>query len=67
MYRPYKKELIRLKNLDLSESDEKTFVQHCHTIGIIPMITVFTNNGLRRAANAGFSYFKIALFLIVNY
>jgi sialic acid synthase SpsE len=66
MYRPYKKELIRLKNLDLSESDEKIFVQHCHTIGIIPMITVFTNNGLRRAVNAGFSHFKIASYDSTN-
>lgn len=66
MYRPFEKEIARLKSLDLSESDEKAFVHHCLTIGVIPMITVFTNNGLSRAVKAGFSHFKIASYDSTN-
>jgi sialic acid synthase SpsE len=60
IYRPYEKEVARLKGLDLSFETEKWFVQFCHNQSIIPMITVFTHKGVERAKFAGFKSIKIA-------
>jgi len=60
MYRPFKKELERLRKLDLSLEDEKSFVKYCLDIDIQPMITVFTKSGVDRAFEAGFKKIKIA-------
>ena len=59
-YRPFKVEYERLSKLDLSEADEKWFVQEAIFQGLIPMITVFTHAGVERAKNAGFKSIKIA-------
>jgi sialic acid synthase SpsE len=66
MYRPFSKEFKRLKMLDLSESEEYLFVEHCKKIGIIPMITVFTKQGIFRAKQAGFEHIKIASYDSTN-
>ncbi len=60
IYRPYEKEVARLKGLDLSFETEKWFVQFCQNQAIIPMITVFTHKGVERAKLAGFKSIKIA-------
>jgi len=60
LYRPYDKEIARLKDLDLSFETEKWFVEFCHKNSIIPMITVFTHRGVDRAELAGFKSIKIA-------
>ena len=60
IYRPYDKEVTRLKGLDLSFETEKWFVEFCLSNSIIPMITVFTHRGVERAKLAGFKSIKIA-------
>ena len=60
LLRPYKLEFNRLSKLDLTPETEANFVRECISLGIIPMITVFTHAGLERAVNAGFRSFKIA-------
>jgi sialic acid synthase SpsE len=59
-YRPYASEFERLSQLDLSEQDEKIFVEKCNQLGITPMTTVFTHDGVKRAIKAGFKSIKIA-------
>jgi sialic acid synthase SpsE len=60
MYRPYLNEKERLLKLDLRFESEKLFVEICEDYKIDPMITIFTNMGAERAANAGFKHIKIA-------
>lgn len=60
IYRPYDKEVARLKNLDLDFETEQWFVEFCSKHSIIPMITVFTHRGVERAKLAGFKSIKIA-------
>jgi len=60
IFRPFEKEVERLKKLDLSEEDEKWFVQESLDAGIVPMITVFSHEGVNRANRAGFKSIKIA-------
>lgn len=60
IYRPFESELARLRNLDLSESDEHWFVKECIGAGITPMITIFSHHGVDRAQKAGFKSIKIA-------
>jgi len=60
LFRPYEKEVERLKKLDLDFETEKWFVNYCKQNSIIPMITVFTHKGVERAKLAGFKSIKIA-------
>ena len=60
LIRPYDAEVKRLLPLTLDESTEKWFVERCHELNIIPMITVFTHVGVDRANSAGFKSIKIA-------
>lgn len=64
--RPFQIEFERLKKLDLTQDQEKEFVQYCLKSGITPMITVFTLSGVHRAKNAGFKHFKIASYDSTN-
>jgi N,N'-diacetyllegionaminate synthase len=65
--RPYEIEYARLKELDLSETQESDFVRLCEKEGIIPMITVFTHEGARRAKDSGFKSIKIASYDCSSY
>jgi sialic acid synthase SpsE len=58
--RPFDSEYNRLKTLDLTLDNEKWFVKRCREVELIPMITVFTHDGVNRALEAGFTNFKIA-------
>jgi len=58
--RPYSDEYSRLKKLDLTFDDEKWFIEICKDNDLIPMITVFTHTGAKRAEDAGFKHIKIA-------
>lgn len=60
LVRPFEEEYERLKPLTLSPEIEKWFVKTSLDNGIIPMITVFTHEGVDRARVAGFSSIKIA-------
>lgn len=65
--RPYKIEYRRLKELDLSQTQERDFVKLCEKEGIIPMITVFTHEGAKRAKDSGFKSIKIASYDCSSY
>lgn len=60
IFRPHAAEVLRLSKLDLSEENERWFVQKCEELSIIPMITVFSHSGVERAKRAGFKSIKIA-------
>ena len=49
--RPYQAEYERLKNLDLAEEDYKFFVEESNTVGITPMLTVFSRGRIPLAAS----------------
>jgi N,N'-diacetyllegionaminate synthase len=59
-YRPLSSERARLSQLDLSEDDERFFVEEAIARGLTPMITVFTHVGASRAREAGFKSIKLA-------
>ena len=58
--RPFDAELERLAPLELSEEQEKSFVSLCNEHNLVPMVTVFSHQGVDRAVKAGFRSFKIA-------
>jgi len=60
IYRPFESEFERLSSLDLTSEQESWFVRFCISNSVIPMITVFTHEGIKRAKSAGFKHIKIA-------
>jgi|TARA_B100000315_G_scaffold11718_1_gene11277 N,N'-diacetyllegionaminate synthase len=58
--RPYKTELDRLSELDLSLEDEEWFVESCKAAGIKSMTTVFTRKAAYEIKDLGFDAVKIA-------
>lgn len=58
--RPFQQEYDRLSKLDLSDDDERWFVEECSRAGIQSMITAFTLGSVSRFAAAGFNAVKIA-------
>jgi sialic acid synthase SpsE len=58
--RPFAPEFARLSHLDLSDEDERWFVQECRRAGVRSMITAFTLGSVNRFRNAGFDAVKIA-------
>lgn len=60
LFRPFTAEYSRLKPLELTEKEERQFIDSCYEVGITPMITVFTHTGAARAKRVGFKSIKIA-------
>ena len=60
LFRPFTAEYSRLKPLELTEKEERQFIDSCYEVGITPMITVFTHTGAERAKRVGFKSIKIA-------
>ncbi len=58
--RPYMKEYERLKNLEISSSNSKKFVQICNQNGLIPMTTCFVREHVKDLAGLGFNSIKVA-------
>jgi len=58
--RPYLKEYNRLKNLEISSSNTKKFVQICNANGLIPMTTCFVREHVNHIAELGFYSIKVA-------
>jgi N,N'-diacetyllegionaminate synthase len=58
--RPYEQELKRLSGLDLTQDDERWFVEECWRAGAAPMTTVFTRAGIGDVAGLGYEAVKIA-------
>lgn len=65
--RPYSTEFARLAALDLSEEQESHFKNLCEENSVVPMITVFTHKGARRARELGFKSIKIASYDCSSY
>ena len=58
--RPYAAEVERLSGLDLSQDDERWFVEECWRAGVAPMITAFTVGSVERLTSIGFEAIKVA-------
>lgn len=58
--RPFAPEVARLSKLDLSDDDERWFVDECRRAGVRSMITAFTLGSVDRFRSAGFDAVKIA-------
>lgn len=58
--RPYGAERQRLEALDLTEDDERFFVERCLAADVKPMITLFTRFAADRYRDIGFTWAKIA-------
>lgn len=49
----------RIKKLELSEDDHKSFVQHCKAHNVEPMTTIYSPKYLSMLSGAGFKWIKI--------
>ena len=58
--RPYEAEYKRLKNLELSEKNNKEFINICNDNGLIPMTTIFVKGDSENLKKIGFKSIKIA-------
>ncbi len=58
--RPYKKELNRLKKLEISLKDFEKFVRLCEKLNVEPSVTCFSRNDIRSLKNVGFNTIKVA-------
>lgn len=65
--RPYSAEMERLGSLDLTEEQESQFKTLCEEHSVVPMITVFTHGGARRARVLGYKSIKIASYDCASY
>jgi len=59
-FRPYKQEYQRLKDLELSEEDEKFFIDKCYEYGVEPMTTLFSKNQISRFNRLGYKKLKLS-------
>lgn len=59
-YRPYKAEYDRLKGLELSEEDEKFFIDKCREYGVEPMTTLFSRDQINRFNRLGYKKLKLS-------
>jgi sialic acid synthase SpsE len=59
-FRPYEGEYKRLKGLELSEEDEKFFIDKCREYGVEPMTTLFSKNQIERFNRLGYKKLKIS-------
>jgi len=58
--RPFKDELLRLKNLDLPDKFIDIFIEETIKAKIYPIVTPFTYSSLERIVNKKFKFIKIA-------
>lgn len=59
-YRPYRGEYERLKGLELSEEDERYFIDKCREYRVEPMTTLFSKNQIERFNRLGYKKLKIS-------
>ncbi len=60
--RPFKKELKRLKPLDLDDDDHYYFLELCKKYNIEPLTTIFTRNRLKFLEKLGMKAIKVSSF-----
>jgi len=65
--RPYRDELERLSNLDLTEKDEEWYVEECKKAGVRSMITAFTRSSINRIKKYDIDALKIASYDCASY
>lgn len=58
--RPYKQELERLKPLELTADDHKSFIEYSLELGLTPMTTVFARSSIDFAFDCGYRSIKVA-------
>lgn len=58
--RPYSKEFIRLKKLELSNKQIKNFISICKSNSVIPLTTCFTRQDIPQIQKLGFTEIKVA-------
>jgi len=59
-FRPFNQEYERLKKLELSEEDERFFIEKCRERGVEPMTTLFSKNQINRFNRLGYRKLKIS-------
>ena len=59
-FRPFKPEYERLKGLELSEEDEKFFIEKCREYGVEPMTTLFSKIQVDRFNRLGYKKLKLS-------
>jgi len=59
-FRPFKPEYERLKGLELSEEDEKFFIEKCKEYGVEPMTTLFSKKQVDRFNRLGYKKLKLS-------
>lgn len=59
-FRPYDAEYKRLKSLELSEEDEKFFIDKCKQYNVEPMTTLFSKKQIDRFNRLGYKKLKLS-------
>lgn len=66
-FRPYEKEYQRLKGLELSEEDEKFFIDKCKEYNVEPMTTLFSKKQIDRFNRLGYKKLKLSGYSIPSF
>lgn len=66
-FRPYEAEYKRLKGLELSEEDEKFFIDKCREYNVEPMTTLFSKQQVERFNRLGYSKLKLSGYSIPTF
>lgn len=66
-FRPYEAEYKRLKGLELSEEDEKFFIDKCNEYGVEPMTTLFSKDQIERFNRLGYKKLKLSGYSIPHF
>ena len=65
--RPYLKEFIRLKKLELDKKNIKVFINICKKYNVIPLTTCFTRGHVKELKKLGFREIKVASYDCASY
>ena len=65
--RPWLPEYQRLKGLELTPDQSFKFVEHCRSVGVIPLTTCFARKNLKEIYEQGFREIKVASYDCASY
>ncbi|QNJ07689.1 N/N'-diacetyllegionaminate synthase [Synechococcus sp. Minos11] len=65
--RPWKAEYNRLKQLELTDQECRSFVKHVQSLGCIPMTTCFAKDSIPSLLDQGFRVVKVASYDCASY
>lgn len=63
-YRPFEKEYLRLKELELSEETELNFINLCKELGVEPMTSLFSKQQFDRFNRLGYRKLKLSGYVL---